>query len=129
MRQGEDAARSRALRRQRTDAEHRLWQHLRGRRLLGAKFRRQVQVGPYFVDFLCIEARLAIELDGSQHLAVATYDERRTSMLESRGLRVLRFWNDDALARTEEVLSAIVRALEGSPRAPSGDLVPRAGKG
>ena len=130
MRNGQDATRARHLRAARTDAEHRLWQHLRGRRLLDVKFRRQVQVGPFFVDFVSHEAGLAIELDGSQHLDAPAYDAARTRVLERQGLRVLRFWNDDVLARTADVLDAIAEAvLESFPHPPCGHLLPQAGEG
>ena len=111
MRRPYDTKRCRHLRDLSTQAELRLWQRLRGHRLEGMKFRRQHPVGPYFVDFYCAEARLVVEVDGSQHLDDARYDERRTCALEARGLRVLRFWNDDVLARTDEVLEAIAAAL------------------
>jgi adenine-specific DNA-methyltransferase len=111
MRRPYDTKRCRCLREQRSEAEHRLWLRLRGHRLAGMKFRRQHPVGPYFVDFYCAEARLVIEVDGRQHIDGARYDERRTHTLEAAGLRVLRFWNDDVLARTDEVLEAIFSAL------------------
>lgn len=79
------------------------------------KFRRQHPAGPYFVDFYCAEARLVVEVDGSQHLLDATCDERRTHALDAAGLRVLRFWNDDVLARTGDVLEAIIAALDSPP--------------
>ena len=112
MRRPYDTQRCRCLREQRTEAEHRLWQCLRGHRLAGMKFRRQHPVGPYFVDFYCAEARLVVEVDGSQHIGDARYDERRTLAIESAGLRVLRFFNDDVLARTDDVLEAIVAARD-----------------
>lgn len=99
------------LRHDMTEAETRLWFHLRNRRLSGFKFRRQVTIDPYIVDFLCIEKRLVVEVDGSQH-----GDERdaaRTLALEVKGYRVIRFWNNDVLARTDQVLEAILAALEG----------------
>lgn len=94
-----------------TDAEHRLWKHMRDRRANGYKFRRQQPVGRYIVDFICFEARLIVEADGGQHQEQGAYDSARTRYLESRGYRVLRFWNSDILARTESVLSAIHLAL------------------
>jgi very-short-patch-repair endonuclease len=103
---------ARILRTRRTEAEHRLWQHLRARRLNGLKFRRQHPVGDYFIDFYCAELGLAIEIDGSQHLDETGKDAARTRGLEWRGLRVLRFWNDDVLARTDDVLAAILDAVE-----------------
>jgi len=83
---------------------------------MGAKFRRQVPIGPYVTDFVCHERRLVVELDGSQHLALRDADSVRTRYLESRGYSVLRFWNDDALLRTDLVLEEILRALSPSPR-------------
>jgi adenine-specific DNA-methyltransferase len=112
MRRPYDTKRCRSLRKQHTEAEHRLWIYLRGHRLAGLKFRRQHPIGPYFVDFYCAEARLVVEIDGSQHLDDVRYDERRTCTIEAAGLRVLRFWNDDVLARTDDVLDAIVAALD-----------------
>ena len=103
--------RARRLRRRATDAERRLWRALRNRRMAGAKFRRQHPVGRYIVDFVCLEHRLAIEVDGGQHILQAEHDEKRTAFLASQGFRVLRFWNHDVLLRTDEVLEAIYRAL------------------
>ena len=111
MREGHDASRARSLRSQRTEAEHRLWQHLRDRRLAGFKFRRQHQIGPFFADFFCAQARLVVEVDGSQHADDAAYDLRRERYLAAAGVRVLRFWNHDVLARTEVVLAVIAVAL------------------
>jgi len=71
------------LRRSQTDAEAKLWWHLRDRRLGGFNFRRQVPMGPFIVDFICLEARFVVELDGGQHVEHARYDERRTRFLES----------------------------------------------
>src|ERR1051326_527271 len=82
---------ARRLRRNQTDAERILWLRLRDRRLNGLKFRRQVPIDRYVVDFFCADARLIIELDGGQH---ATADEtNRTRVLEAMGYLVLRFWN------------------------------------
>jgi very-short-patch-repair endonuclease len=101
---------ARALRAGSTEAERRLWYHLRSRRMRGAKFRRQHPIGPYIVDFVCIEHRLIVELDGGQHQERACYDRRRDGMLRSRGFRILRFWNHDVLQRTAEVLDEIFRS-------------------
>ena len=106
MREGHKRDAARRLRKAMTDAEHRLWHRLRNRRLAGGKFRRQHPVGPYVVDFACVEARLVVELDGGQH-AGSLADAVRTRFLAAKGWRVLRFWNDDALLRTEAVLAAI----------------------
>ncbi|TYT23032.1 endonuclease domain-containing protein [Luteimonas viscosa] len=106
MRTTTTRADARRLRQAMTDAELRLWFHLRNRACSGWKFRRQRPVGPFFVDFICVEAGLVVEADGSQHLASLS-DRRRTRFLESRGLEVLRFWNDDVLLRTDVVLEVI----------------------
>jgi very-short-patch-repair endonuclease len=104
---------ARQLRRTMTDAEMRLWQHLRSRRLLGFKFRRQVPIGYYVVDFACLDAQLVIEVDGGQHAERESEDQRRTDWLSSQGFRVLRFWNDDVLLRTDIVLERVIKVLEG----------------
>jgi very-short-patch-repair endonuclease len=93
-----------------TDAEQALWQHLRGRQLLGVKVRRQVPVGPYVVDFCIPEAHLIIEADGGQH-ADSVADTRRTAYLNSQVWRVLRFWNNEILANMDGVLTAIAIEL------------------
>ncbi|MGB0714098.1 MAG: endonuclease domain-containing protein [Gammaproteobacteria bacterium] len=99
--------RARSLRQQQPDAETRLWFFLRGRALGGFKFRRQHPVPPYILDFYCHEVRLAIELDGGQHVESDQRDAKRTAYLEQRGIHVIRFWNDDVLLRTELVLESI----------------------
>jgi very-short-patch-repair endonuclease len=103
-------ARARCLRVAATDAERRLWYRLRSRQIEGAKFVRQERIGPYVVDFVCRERRLAIEVDGGQH-ATDPRDVVRESWLADRGYRVLRFWNNDVLANTEGVLESIAAAL------------------
>ena len=128
MRRMRDTQRARQLRKSRTEAEHCLWQHLRGRRLGGLKFRRQYPILDYFVDFYCAEHGIVVELDGSQHLDGASQDVARTRTLERLGLRVLRFWNDDVLARTDDVLLVIVAACEQAIP-PVGRALPRAGEG
>jgi adenine-specific DNA-methyltransferase len=80
--------------------------------LRGWKFRRQIGIGPYIADFVCSEARLVLEIDGSQHVERADYDEQRTAAIEALGYRVLRLWNHDVLARTDQVLDAIAIALD-----------------
>jgi very-short-patch-repair endonuclease len=109
--------RARQLRNQSTDAERRLWYFLRRRQLADHKFRRQYPLAGYIVDFVCVPARLVIELDGGQHLDALAYDERRTEVLQGEGYRVLRFWNDDALVRTSDVLAEIFRVLEERSKA------------
>ena len=94
-----------------TDAELRLWYRLRRRGLQGHRFRRQVPVGEFIVDFLCEEARLIVEVDGGQHSERTTEDAARSRWLSTKGYAVLRFWNHDVLANMEGVLETIVAAL------------------
>ena len=119
--------RARSLRQKQTDAEQRLWRHLRARHLQGWKFRRQHQVGSYIVDFVCPDAWLIVELDGGQHADQVVYDERRTLELQAMGYRVLRFWNNDVIANPEGVLEVLLKAL-ASP-GPSPQPSPRRGEG
>lgn len=118
---------ARQLRREQTDAERLLWSLLRDRRLAGLKFRRQHPVEPYIVDFYCHAARLAIELDGGQHNEPdeRAKDSKRSAFLEKRGIRILRFWNNDVLQNTEGVLQAIYDTLtpSPSPRGRGGDAL------
>ncbi len=104
-------ARAWSLRLNQTAAEQLLWQRLRAGRLNGHKFRRQVAIDPYIADFVCHAARLIVELDGSQHVDAASYDERRCRYLEAQGWQVLRFWNNDVSQRMEGVLEAILGAI------------------
>jgi very-short-patch-repair endonuclease len=87
--------RARKLRKNMTDAERALWARIRRRQILDCKFRRQQPLGDYIVDFVCLEKKLIIELDGGQHIEQEEYDSRRTHWLEEQGFRVLRFWNHD----------------------------------
>jgi very-short-patch-repair endonuclease len=105
---------SRQLRRESTDAERRLWQFLRDRRLAGAKFRRQHEFGSYILDFFCAERNLAIEADGGQHYSDdgLADDAKRAQYLKAHGVRVLRFTNLEILHETEAVLERIRRAVE-----------------
>ena len=105
--------RSRGLRRRETDAERRLWADLRDRRLGGWRWRRQVPVGPFIVDFLCAEARLVVELDGGQHADRVAYDSRRTAYLSGLGLNVIRFWNSQVLTSRTGVCLSILHACGG----------------
>lgn len=94
-----------------TAAETALWRRLRNRRFHGLKFRRQARIERYVVDFLCIEAGLIVEIDGSQHVDAARYDARRTGALERCGFLVLRFWNNEVLSDIDRVLAAIANTL------------------
>ena len=90
-----------------TEAEERLWGALRSRRLDKLKFRRQVPVGAYIADFICMEAKLIVEVDGSQH-AESRRDAVRDHDLEQRGFRVLRFWNNDVMRDLDNVCATII---------------------
>src|SRR5207245_1912725 len=107
--------RDRRLRTEMTDAELRLWMRLRCQQIDGYRFRRQVPMGPYIVDLVCLGARLVIEIDGGQHAQVVERDNRRTAWLASRGFKVLRFWNNDVLLQTDSVLESIRAALVETP--------------
>ena len=102
---------ARKLRKASTDAEKRLWFQLKSRNLAGYKFRRQHPITPYIVDFVCIEKKLIVELDGGQHAEQIVADAERTAYLESKGYRIVRFWNNDALKQTEVVMQEILRNL------------------
>jgi len=97
-----------ALRVNQTDVEARLWYHLRSRRFQGWKFRRQHVLRGYIVDFVCLERKLVIELDGGQHANQEAYDRERTLELEKDGFRIMRFWNNDVMTNMEGVLELIL---------------------
>jgi very-short-patch-repair endonuclease len=110
---------ARKLRKEQTDAERRLWWQLRNRQLEGWKFRRQYPIGDYIADFVCIDAKLIVELDGGQHSEQRQYDENRTRDLEKAGFVVLRFWNNDVLTNSEGVIEEILRMLHPTDNTPS----------
>jgi very-short-patch-repair endonuclease len=99
---------ARQLRQTPTEAELRLWSRLRGKQLDGFRFRRQHPIGPYVADFFCPEAKLIVEVDGGQH---AEDSPTRTDWIESQGYRVVRLWNNEALANTDGALTVILDAL------------------
>jgi very-short-patch-repair endonuclease len=120
--------RARALRRDATEAEKKLWQHLRQPPFKQHRFRRQATIGPYFADFASHQLGIVIEVDGGQH-SLGTSDEARTRYLEANGYRVLRFWNNEVLENTSGVLSAIDTAIDAE-RPPTPDpSPPQAGGG
>ncbi|MFO7995746.1 MAG: endonuclease domain-containing protein [Dehalococcoidia bacterium] len=108
---------SRELRRQQTDAEKALWARLRNRQLGGVKFRRQQPLGPYIVDFVALEKRIIVEVDGSQHGEErrGKRDKERTAWLQRKGYQVLRFWNNEVLLNREAVLERIMEAMHPHP--------------
>ena len=108
-------ARARTLRKNPTEAEKVLWSHLRFWQVDGYKFRRQQPIGNYIVDFVCLEKKLIIELDGGQHAEQNDYDARRDAWLREQGFTVLRFWNNDVLQNVSSVKDAILSELESTP--------------
>jgi very-short-patch-repair endonuclease len=112
-----DAHRTRArqLRKNPTDAERLLWRKLRFWQVEGFKFRRQQPLGQYIVDFVCLEKRLVVEVDGGQHAENANYDKERDAWLHDQEFVVLRFWNHDVLRRIDEVMNVIIEKLQGTP--------------
>ncbi len=114
------------MRREPTPAELKFWYQARDRRLEGFKFRRQVPVGPFIADFICVERQLIIEIDGGQH-AESERDVRRDAYLTSNGYRILRFWNADVLTNMEGVVDTVIAALAVPPPHPA--LSPDGGEG
>jgi very-short-patch-repair endonuclease len=110
---------ARRLRRDQTDAERALWFRLRDRRLNGMKFRRQMPIKSYVVDFCCESARLVIELDGGHHAERGDLDAKRTADLEAYGYLVLRFWNNDVLSNISGVLETIATIASQEPPHPN----------
>jgi very-short-patch-repair endonuclease len=108
--------RARAMRLSPTEAERKLWWHLRHRLpLANTHFRRQVRLGHYIVDFASHGLKIVIELDGGQHAVQAKRDDARSMFLKSEGYRVLRFWNNDVLANIDGVLEVIQSAIPATP--------------
>jgi very-short-patch-repair endonuclease len=106
---------ARQLRKNPTDAERALWGKLRLWQLDGIKFRRQQPLGRYIVDFVCLEKRLVVEVDGGQHAEDANYDSDRDAWLREQGFVILRFWNNDVLKNIEGVMTVIVEKLRSTP--------------
>jgi len=104
---GSEKEKRRQLRSDMPPAEKKLWQHLRNKQLLGFRFRRQVSVGKYVVDFYCAEAKLVIEIDGDSHSGNEAYDSARQHFIESFGVRFLRFTNCDISESIEGVVGMI----------------------
>jgi very-short-patch-repair endonuclease len=112
--EAKSSERARALRKSDTEAERRLWERLRSRRLGGFKFVRRLPVGPYIADFACRECKLIVEVDGATHSSdeEVSHDARRSDFLEAQGYRVMSFWNDAIYKNLDDVLDAIFQALE-----------------
>ena len=111
----EETTLARGLRKRQTDAERALWNKLRSKQIEGVKFRRQQPIGPYIVDFVSLERKLIIEIDGGQHneRKVREEDQEREEWLKEKGYQTLRFWNNDVLTNIEGVLERIKENLEG----------------
>jgi very-short-patch-repair endonuclease len=110
--------RARGLRADATDAERKLWRHIRDRQLEGVKFRRQHPIGSFVADFCCLELGLIIELDGSQHANRTEEDDRRTEYLRQQGFEVFRFWNPDVLNDVESIVETIRVEILAKPPHP-----------
>ncbi|MHA1538640.1 MAG: endonuclease domain-containing protein [Alphaproteobacteria bacterium] len=123
---GKEIASARRLRKNQTDAEAHIWYRLRARQLGDWKFKRQVPIGKYVVDFVCKEAGLIVEIDGGQHAIDPGKDNKRTANLEENGYQVIRFWNNEVLGNVEGVLTEILRVLDAHP---SPQPSPRRGEG
>ena len=116
---------ARNLRKNMTTPEQHLWEALRKRQLDGYRFRRQTPLGRYIADFVCLEVRLVIELDGNHHHDQQGYDRERDHWMQAQQFQVLRFWNHDILNHQETVLQRIRYALHQQALPPS----PLAGEG
>jgi very-short-patch-repair endonuclease len=105
---------AKTLRKNQTEAEQRLWYFLRAHRFMGLKFRRQVPIGNYIVDFVCHDHKLIVEADGGQHAEELAYDRKRDEWLLEQGFKVIRFWNDQILRETDAVLEQIRLSVAAS---------------
>ena len=121
-------AAARKLRRTSTDVERKLWHRIRDKQIDNFRFRRQRPIGKYIVDFICLDAKLVIELDGGQHTTDVAYDERRTAFLRSLGYRVLRIWNSEVIENLDGVLERLRSELLSANANPTLAL-PLAGEG
>ena len=109
---GMNKIKARELRKNMKEAERALWKHLRLRQLGGYKFRRQQPMGRYIVDFVCLERRLIVEVDGGHHCEQLAYDLERDTWLEKQGFSILRFWDNQVLKEIESVKEVILDALD-----------------
>ena len=104
-------ATARKLRRSSTDVERKRWHRMRDKQIEKFRFRRQRPIEKYIVDFICLEARLIVELDGGQHAESVAHDQKRSTFLHERGYRVLRFWNSEVIENIGRVLERLREAL------------------
>ena len=107
---------ARSLRANATEAEQKLWSHMRKGQLYEFQFRRQYSIGPFFVDFVCLDASLIIELDGAQHADQKEQDQSRSDFLRTNGYQLLRFWNFEVLADVDSVVERIAEMLRKTER-------------
>jgi very-short-patch-repair endonuclease len=103
--------RARNLRKNQTEMEIQLWRKLRRKQIKGIRFRRQVPIGPYIVDFFCPKLKMIIEVDGGRHASRRIADDKRTVWLEANGYSVLRFWNNEINENLDGVIEKITRAV------------------
>jgi adenine-specific DNA-methyltransferase len=122
-------AAARKLRRSSTDVERKLWHRIRDKQIEDFRFRRQRPIGKYIVDFVCLDAMLIIEVDGSQHAEAIAADVARTQFLESLGYRVVRFWNNEVIDNVEGVLERVREALLQLATSNPTPTLPLAGEG
>ena len=125
---GMDKIKARELRKNLTDAERALWRFLRLRQFAGNKFRRQQPIGKYIVDFVCLEKKLIVEVDGGQHSEQTDYDSMRDAWLKEQGFRVLRFWDNQVFNETDGVREMIIQALQGPSDTPHLNPTPHGGR-
>jgi very-short-patch-repair endonuclease len=118
---------ARTLRRNMTDAERVLWYRIRHKQIDGHRFRRQVPIGPYIVDFACLDVRLIVEIDGGQHGDAVVDDGARDAWLAARGYRVFRLWNNDVIGNIDGVLEHLRDALHAET--PHPNPPPQGGRG
>jgi len=104
---------ARSFRKKPTDAEYKLWGHLRGKQLGGLKFRRQVPIGDYIVDFACLSKRVVVDVDGENHTLRREEDKIRDRKIESEGFKVIRFWNSEVFEDVDGVLNIIWKECGG----------------
>ncbi len=116
------------LRSESTDAERRLWSHLRAHRFLGLKFRRQHPIGDFIVDFVCPELKLIVELDGGQHAERAAEDVARTSRLQAQGFVVVRYWNNEVMNDFDSVIRDLEGRIESLRASPLPSPLPASGE-
>jgi very-short-patch-repair endonuclease len=117
---------ARKLRKEQTDAEKIIWQCLRNKQMNGNKFRRQFQIDKYIVDFICLNKKLIIELDGGQH-ANNKKDLKRDAFLKSKGYNIIRIWDNEVMSNKEGVLEMIENIINAD--APHPNPLPKVERG